>query len=212
MRDRGSALVPATAVGLVVVAAGLLFAQGEISFGSVPDEIHGPADTLAFVAAVAAATAALVVRPARIPVGLAVLTVTALVALGGAVGVLAFYDAGGTAVALGIASLVALWLVLAGRRVHRPWSHDLPRRLLSYVCVGVVVVPVSLVVGLGVSCSGSSAEDDLCGAGWFVFGLPATIALLLLAMVAAEVAAARHRHRVARPDPHQEPTSADLPT
>ena len=100
MTVRTSWSATAAAIGLVLVATALLCAQGQVRFGNPPGEIHGSEDVLAVLAGLIAVATALVVKPARIPVAVTIVAVTALIAVGGAVGVLAFYDSGGMGLAL----------------------------------------------------------------------------------------------------------------
>jgi hypothetical protein len=195
MRVRASWSATVAAIGLVLVAAALLYAQGQVRFGNTPVEIHGSEDVLAALAGLIAVATALVVKPARIPVAVTIVVVTALIAVGGAAGVLAFYDSGGLGLALGIACLAALWLALAGRRTQRPWTRDLARRLSTYLTVGAIGIPFVGVAGVTAACSGASGDDDICGLGWVLIGVPATISLWLVAAVVSEVAAARRRRR-----------------
>lgn len=199
MTRRLELLAPGVAAGLVVVAVGLLYAQGQLRFGATPDEMHGSGEVLAVQAALAALGTALAVKSARVPVAITTVAVTALVALGGITGTLNFYDAGGLGLALGIASLVALWLGLAGRRTRRAWSRDVTLRMLTYLTLGVVGVPAITFAGMGAACSGASEDDDLCGLGWVVLGLPALVILWLLVIGVAETMAARERRRSRQP-------------
>lgn len=173
----------------------LLIGSGDIGVGRPPSELRGPSQDLAVLSGLATIGIALVAKTARIPVGVGILVITAVVALGGLTGLLAFYDSGGLGIALGVACIAGLWLILAGRGSQRPWSWDLPRRALSYLTIGVVAVPVSMFAGVTAGCTGSGGDDDLCGLGWVLIGLPATVLAWLLAVAVAEVAATARRRR-----------------
>ena len=187
---------------LVVLAVVLLFVGDQVELGAawtVPARLRGHGYwtmpslpvALAGLAAVSAGLIALLWKPARIPVGVAVLAVTLATVFAGWVGLVSFYDAGGLGLALGIACLLALWLLAAGRRRQTGWSDGLLYRVLAYLTLVVVMVPAFVGVGVSIGCANS--DDDMCGMAGLIVGVPAAVVVWLLGIAVSEVVAARRR-------------------